>query len=251
MKKYLVTLTDPERQHLQLLLTRGKAAARTLRHAQALLKADQAQAWTDEAIADAFGLSVRTVERLRQRFVEEGFEAALKPIPTVRLPRKLDGELEARLIALTCSQPPLGRQRWTLRLLADKLVELQLVDSISHEAVRQALKKNELKPWQKKSWRIPPYSSGEFVCQMEDVLRLYQSPQDLDYPLICLDETSKQLISEVCPPLLCQPGQPYRYESHYQRQGVCQLFLWYDPLAGRRGVQVREHKGAVDWAEVI
>jgi hypothetical protein len=108
-----------------------------------------------------------------------------------------------------------------------------------------------LKPWQKKSWRIPPFGSGEFVCQMEDVLRLYQLPYDSDYPQVCLDETNKQLIGEVCQPLPCQPGQPYRYESHYQREGVCQLFLWYEPLAGRRGVRVRDHKGAVDWAEVI
>jgi hypothetical protein len=86
---------------------------------------------------------------------------------------------------------------------------------------------------------------------MEDVLRLYQLPYDLDYPQVCLDETNKQLIGEVCPPLPCQPGQPYRYESHYLRAGVGQLFLWYEPLAGRRHVAVRDHKGAVDWAAVI
>ena len=86
---------------------------------------------------------------------------------------------------------------------------------------------------------------------MEDVLRLYQLPDDPDYPQVCLDETNKQLIGEVCQPLPCQPGQPYRYESHYLRAGVSQLFLWYEPLTGRRHVAVRDHKGAVDWAEVI
>lgn len=141
MKKYLVTLTDEERQQLEQLLTKGKAAARTLRHAQALLKADQPVGWKDTDIADAFGLSVRTVERLRQRFVEEGFEAALKPKPVPHLPRKVDGEVEAHLIALACSDPPQGRQRWTLRLLAGKVVELGLVESLSHEGVRQVLKK--------------------------------------------------------------------------------------------------------------
>ena len=141
MKKYLVTLTDPERQHLEQLLAKGKAAARTLRHAQALLKADLPTGWNDADIAEAFGLSVRTVERLRQRFVEEGLEAALKPPTVPRLPRKIDGTVEAHLVALACSDPPQGRQRWTLRLLADKLVELDLVASISREGVRQALKK--------------------------------------------------------------------------------------------------------------
>jgi transposase len=141
MKKYLVTLTDQERQHLEQLLAKGKAAARTLRHAQALLKADLPTGWKDADIAEAFGLPVRTVERLRQRFVEQGLEAALKPKAVPRLPRKVDGEVEAHLVALACSDPPQGRQRWTLRLLADKLVELELVESISHEGVRQALKK--------------------------------------------------------------------------------------------------------------
>jgi transposase len=141
MKKYLVTLTDDERQHLEQLLAKGKAATRTLRHAQALLKADQPVGWKDRDIADAFGFAVRTVERLRQRFVEEGLEAALKPKSVPHLPRKVDGEVEAHLVALACSDPPQGRQRWTLRLLAGKLVELGLVESLSHEGVRQVLKK--------------------------------------------------------------------------------------------------------------
>ena len=251
MKKYVVPLTDEERQQLEQLLTKGKAAARTLRHAQALLKADQPEGWKDADIAEAFALSVRTVERLRQRFVEEGLEAALQPKPVPRLPRKVDGTVEAHLVALACSDPPEGRRRWTLRLLAGKLVELALVGSISHEGGAPGAQNNELKPWQKKSWRLPPYGSGEFVCQMEDVLRLYQLPYDPDYPQVCLDETNKQLLGEVCQPLPCQPGQPDRYESHYLRAGVSQVFLWYEPLAGRRGVRLRDHKGAVDWAEVI
>jgi DDE superfamily endonuclease len=86
---------------------------------------------------------------------------------------------------------------------------------------------------------------------MEDVLQLYKRPYDPDYPQVCLDETSKQLIAEVQAPVACRPGQPYRYESHYRRAGVCQLFLWYEPLSGRRHVAVRDHKGALDWAAVI
>jgi transposase len=143
MKKYLVTLTDDERQQLGQLLAKGKAAARTLRHAQALLKADLAAGWKDADIAQAFGLSVRTVERLRQRFVEQGLEAALvrkkQDHPSRRAVR--DGAAEARLIALAGSAPPAGRAAWTLRLLADKLVELEVVEAVSHETVRQALKK--------------------------------------------------------------------------------------------------------------
>jgi transposase len=119
---------------------------RRLKHAQILLKADEAKggpAWTDVAIAEAVGCGRVTVERVRQRFVEEGLERALTPYrkPRREYPTKLDGEQEAKLIATACSAPPGGRSRWTLRLLADVLVELEVVESISHEAVRQALKK--------------------------------------------------------------------------------------------------------------
>jgi transposase len=115
--------------------------ARRRRIAQILLKADRRCGWKDERIREAFGVSVRTVERVRERFVEEGLETTLDPPRKPRAPQKIDGDVEARLVTLACSAPPDGRQRWTLRLLADKLVELDVVESISHEAVRLTLKK--------------------------------------------------------------------------------------------------------------
>jgi len=145
-KKYLVTLTPEERRWLTSLVSAGKRSALTITRARILLKADQAPggpAWEDQDIARALDCSVRTVERVRQRFVERGPEQALgrKPQDRPSRERKFDGAAEARLIALACSQPPEGRASWTLRLLADKLVELEVVESVSHEAVRQALKK--------------------------------------------------------------------------------------------------------------
>jgi len=123
----------------------GKTAARALLHARILLKADQAQeaaAWSDEAIREALDVHATTVARVRQRFVEQGLEAALRPKPTTRqYERKLDGTAEAHLIALACGPAPKGRAQWTLRLLADKLVELEQVGSVSHETVRRTLKK--------------------------------------------------------------------------------------------------------------
>lgn len=145
-KKYVVTLEVDERRQLRELLRVGRAAAYKRRHAGVLLKADagpQGPAWTDERMAEAFGVSVRGIVYLRQRFVTEGLEAALGRRQRSRPPRepKLDGRQEARLVALSCSAVPEGRRRWTLRLLAERLVELQVVDSISYETVRQALKK--------------------------------------------------------------------------------------------------------------
>jgi transposase len=145
-KKYRVTLAAEERDELERLLSRGKADVRCLKHAQILLKADEAAggpSWSDERIAEAFDAGVATVERLRQRFVEEGVQAALRTYRTgTRVyERKLDGAQEAHLIALACSAPPEGRARWTLRLLAARMVELAHVDTLSYETVRQTLKK--------------------------------------------------------------------------------------------------------------
>ena len=130
--KYRVTLSTEERKQLFGMTTSGKAAARKLMHAHILLKADQAPdgpAWIDERIMEAFNASASTLRRVRQAFVEEGLDAALNPKkPVNRQYRKLDGAQEARLIAVACSAPPEGRVRWTLNLLADKLVELKVVD---------------------------------------------------------------------------------------------------------------------------
>jgi transposase len=144
-KRYRVKLAPEERAYLEHLLAGGKAAARTLTHARILLKVDEGvdgPGWTDEAIAEALEVNRSTIERVRQRCVEEGFEAALRPRPSRQLhPRKLDGAQEAHLVALACSPAPNGRDRWSLRLLADRLVELEIVDEISYETVRQTLKK--------------------------------------------------------------------------------------------------------------
>ena len=146
MKKYKVTLTAEERNSLQTLIVAKRTAAKKVVHARILLKADagpDGPAWTDARIAEAFEVDVSTVERLRQRFVEQGLEAALdrKKQDRPSRPRTLDGKAEARLIALACSEPPAGRVRWTLRLLADKLVELEIVDTICTETIRRTLKK--------------------------------------------------------------------------------------------------------------
>lgn len=146
MKKYKVTLTAEERNSLQDLIAAGTAAAQKLTHARILLKADAspgAPAWTDARIAEALEVHVTTVERLRERFVEQGLDAALdrKRQDRPSRERTLDGKAEARLIALACSEPPRGRVRWTLRLLADRLVELEVVEAVSTETVRRALKK--------------------------------------------------------------------------------------------------------------
>lgn len=147
-KKYVVTLTPVEREYLQQLTSKGKSPVYKVNHARILLKADTNQTesgWTDSAIACALDISVSTIERVRRRFVEEGIEEALgRHEPKVRKARRLDGEQEAYLIALACSEPPEGQGRWTLRMLADHMVDWGYVEAVSHETVRQTLKKTNL-----------------------------------------------------------------------------------------------------------
>jgi transposase len=148
--RYTVRLNPAERQGLIDLVTTGKRAASTIIRARILLKADvgpEGEAWDDEEIAEALDTSLSTIHRVRQAFVEEGLEEALyRKKPTGRQYRKLDGDQEARLIAVACSEAPEGRSGWTLQLLADKLVELQVVESIGRECVRTTLKKTISSP---------------------------------------------------------------------------------------------------------
>lgn len=144
MKRYVVRLTEEERKELRDVVSKGRQAAYRMKHANILLMADaDGLAWTDEEIAKALSISINTVRNVRQRFVVRGFEEALNRKKRLTPPRApiLDGRKEAELIALSCSKPPEGYKRWTLRLLTDRLVALEIVDSISYETVRKALKK--------------------------------------------------------------------------------------------------------------
>lgn len=145
MKKYLVKLTEDERNELEQIISTGKDSARKMLHARILLKADESEGgprWKDEQISEALEVSLSTIFRVRQRFVEGGTDAAISRHKGsgIRDP-KIDGECEAHLVALTCSAVPDGQARWTFRMLADKMVELEYIDSISYETVRQTLKK--------------------------------------------------------------------------------------------------------------
>ncbi len=151
MKKYKVTLTKEEREKLEALSSKGKHAAQTILNALVLLACDegkyQKKRSINEEIARILTVSMKTIDRVKKRFVEEGLDMALTGKPSTRIySRKADGDLEAHLIALSCSKAPQGYQRWTLRLLADKAVELKYIDAISYETVRRVLKKTSLSP---------------------------------------------------------------------------------------------------------
>jgi Homeodomain-like domain len=144
VKKYIVRLTDEERKTLQEVVGKFKGSSQKVRRAQVLLKADaEGPGWTDTKIADAFGCRTKTVENIRERFVTEGFEITLNGRPRLQppCPKLLDGEGEAKLIALRLGSPPPGFANWSLRLLAEQVVVLEIAESISYETVRRTLKK--------------------------------------------------------------------------------------------------------------
>lgn len=246
VKKYIVTLADDERENLLKLIGSGTARARTISRARILLKANEG--WQDKEISRALEVSIPTVERVRKRFVFEGFEASLKQRRSQRkYSRKLDGEQEARLIALVCSTPPEGYGRWSLRLLADRVVQMKVIDSISHETIRQVLDDNELKPWRREEWCIPA-ANAEFVYHMEDVLDVYKRPINPKRPLVCFDESPEQLVSETRQALPMMPGQLEKYDYEYQRAGVSNLFMFFAPLQNWRTVKVTQRRTKADWA---
>lgn len=148
-KKYIVRLTDKERSELDNLAKNGTTQAYRIKHANILLAIDAAgQGWTDEKTAEAYRCNRNTVTNVRQRFVEQGFEAAMERKKQEQPSRKpiLDGEKEAHLIAVACGTPPQGRAKWTLQMLADRLIALEVVDSVSNQTVRRTLKKTNLSP---------------------------------------------------------------------------------------------------------
>ena len=246
-KKYLVELSEEESRLLNDLLTCGTQRVRKMTHARILICANKG--WADEQIQAALNISIPTIERVRRRFVEQGLEAALSHRRSRRkYQRLLDGVQEAHLIALACRQPPKGYKRWSLRLLAREVVRLEYAEKVLHETIRQVLKNNELKPWLREEWCIPPKSSADFVYYMENVLDLYQRPANPHVPLVCFDETPQQLVRETRTSLPMRPGKPECYDDEYHREGTANLFMFFAPLLNWRHVKVTNRRTQRDWA---
>jgi transposase len=246
--RYHVELSQAERDQLRGLLSGGKHAARKLKRAQILLAADGGA--SDDVIAASVGVGGSTVYRTKQRFVLGNLEAALSEEPRPGAERKLTGKEEALLVATACSKPPAGRARWTLELLADRMVKLTEHAGLSRETVRRRLAENDLKPWRKDMWCIPQID-GTYVARMEDVLDLYAETPDPKRPVVCFDESPTQMIGEVRQPIPAAPGQIERYDCEYKRNGTANLFVFLDAHRPWRKVKVTEHRAARDFAQCM
>ncbi|MCI0735972.1 MAG: IS630 family transposase [Beijerinckiaceae bacterium] len=255
-QQYVVKLNGKERRRLEDLIRKGNSPAKTQLKARILLQADTGKKgvkWNDPQIAEALGTYPAMCGRVRRQWVEEGLDAVLsrKKRATPPTPPIFDGEKEAKLIALACSPPPEGRMGWTLRLLENKVVELNIVDHASDNTIGRVPKKNTLKPHRKQQWVIPPEQNSAFVAAMEDVLEVYQRPRDPDRPLVCLDEASKQLIADTRAPIQMKPGRPARADYEYERHGTANLFMLFAPLEGWRHVKVTDRRTAIDYAHTL
>lgn len=246
--RYIVDLSDEEVEQLNTVIADPKAGPQKRKRAQILLAADRGI--PDVTIAETLPCGTSTIYRAKKRLVEEGFEEALGEQPREGGRRKLSGKEEATLVALACTKPPPGHGRWTLQLLADKLVELVDHESVSRETVRRRLADNELKPWRRKMWCIPKVDP-EFVMRMENILDLYAERPDRRRPVVCFDETPIQLIADKRIPIPAGPGRVHRYDYEYRRNGTANLFVFVDAHRPWRHVKVTKQRTADDFAECM
>jgi transposase len=246
--RYRITLSTEERAQLQSLVQGGKGSVRRIKRAQILLAA--ANGSSDDQIALNVSVGTSTVFRTKRRFVEEGLEEALREAPRPGARRKLAAEEEALLVATACSKPPAGRARWTMSLLADEMVRLTDHRSLSSETVRRRLAEKELKPWQEKMWCIPKVDA-EFVARMEDVLELYAEAPDEQHPVVCFDETPRQLIGESRVPVAAKPGRPARVDYEYVRNGTANVFMFLDVHRPWRHAKVTDRRTSKDFAQCM
>jgi transposase len=242
--KYFVSLTVEERQYLDNITSKGKLSARVIKRAHILLMSDQRQ-HEDKLIADSLSVSTSTVYRTKRNFVEHGLDTALEESSRPGMARKLDANQEALLVSLACSEPPAGSCRWTLTLLTDKLITLTEIEPVSTETIRRRLQENDLKPWQKKMWCIGSMNA-KYIAQMEHILDLYAEQSDDLYPVVNFDEAGKQLVGQVKEPIATKPTAVAKEDYEYKREGMANIYVFFDRHRGWRKTKVTENKKAVD-----
>ena len=250
-KRKEVRLTAAERDVLEKFVAHGTKSARAINRARILLLLDEDR--PEKALTTLLGVSRGTIYNVRKKYLQKEHAHMLDVLhetPRSGRPIKIDSRVEAKVTMIACSDPPEGYGRWTLHMIADKLVQLEVIETISHESVRRTLKKNKLKPWLNEQWCIGKIT-GDYLWHREDVLDQYALPYDPLRPLICFDERPCFLIGDVGSILPMSPGKAKRYHYEYEKNGSCCVFLAFEPHTGLRYVEVRARRTAVDYAEFM
>lgn len=201
-------------------------------------------------VADFLEITSRTVFNIEQNFEQFGLDRALNDDPRPGAPPDFDDRIKSQIVAIVCSDPPEGFDRWTLRLIKEKAIKDDVVDTISCETIRVILEEHDLKPWRQRSWCVPDLDK-EFIERMEDVLAVYEKPYDENCPVICLDEKPIQLLADVRPSSGIAPGEEKKVDYEYKRQGTANVFCAVEPLQGEYINRVTETRTADEFAKFL
>lgn len=267
-KNYQVLLTPDKTAALNNIRKNGHSSARKIMHANILLNTNDSfpdKKKSNRELAEIFGVTLATVNKIRKTYCEEGLEAALnrKTRLTPESMSKITGDFEAHVIASALSPPPKGYARWNLRLLAEHCIEKNYIVSISHTAVGTILNTNQLKPHLSKYWCIPMENDPHFIANMEDILAIYQKPYDPCCPVVCMDEKPVQLLDEIRERVSARPmetdpeteltrhGTVQKIDSEYVRMGTSSIFMFTEPLSGWRHTEALEHRKMGDFAKMM
>lgn len=206
--------------------------------------------YTVVEVADILEITPRTVINITTAFTESGLQRALKDDPRPGQPLKFDDRVKAKIVAVVCSDPPEGFDRWTLDLLKTRVEKDKIVDSISAETIRVILQEHDLKPWQQKMWCIPKLDA-EYVSRMEDILNVYELPHDPIHPVVCVDEKPVQLTDDKRDSIPCGEGSPKKVDYEYIRHGSANVFCGVEPLAGKYFNKVTATKSGVEFGKFL
>lgn len=201
-------------------------------------------------VADFLEITSRTVFNIEKNYENGGLHKALNDDPRPGRPIKFDDRIKSNIIALVCTDPPEGFDRWTLELIQEKSLKSKVVDSISLESIRIILEEHDIKPWRQKSWCVPDMTD-DFIERMEDVLEVYERPPSDSQPLVCIDEKPIQLLGEVRPPSGIAPGKIKKVDFEYKRYGTCSVFCAVEPHSGKYINRVTERRTGNDFAKFL
>lgn len=249
-RKYSISLSSEESAKLISVVSKGTSAARTIKRAHILLNLNSSakRQYKIEELSSLLDISKKTIHRVLNDYRNRGIDCIYrKKRETPPVKSKVTGEVEAHLIAMACHNPPEGYCRWTLRLLSERMVQMNYIDNISHTTVGRILKENCLKPHLVEEWCIPKEQSADFAACMEDVLEVYSRPYDERHPVVCMDEKPLQLLADARQGRRRKNGSLIQ-DSEYVRNGTCSIFLFTEPLAGYRHAKALEHRTKTDWA---
>jgi len=247
MKKHIIALSTEQRQYLHRITSSGTHKTRVIKRAQILLKSHHGL--SDAIIADHITISVRTIERVRQRF-STSLERALFDASRPGAPAKITPTIEAHLIATACTDPPDDASHWILELLQESLVTAGHVSTVSVVTLWRHLTDRGIKPWLEKMWCIPRLTA-EYICRMESLLELYLLPYDPREPVVCFDEKSTQILAPTRNALSLSAGKAKRTDYEYERLGTRNIFVVVEPKAGRRRTKVTKRRKKCQFAYAL